>query len=61
MNKKGYIQPEIIIVSVMTTSMMAGSISGVSGLSGLDMGGGTEDNDITEGGVKGDNGWDDIW
>ena len=56
--KKTYIQPVVNIVPIRIESMIA--ISNISGANNLSIGGYTDEDGITEGGVREDSGWD-IW
>ncbi|MCR4994056.1 MAG: hypothetical protein K6A32_01535 [Bacteroidales bacterium] len=64
MNKKTYTSPRLKTVIVDEANMIAGSITGTSGVEGLEAGGNTNDNGITEAGAKANQGysvWDDDW
>ena len=60
MEKKTYIAPVTLSLTVKTCGMIATSITDASSASGLDVGGGTSESGITAGNVKGSNDWD-IW
>ena len=60
MEKKTYIAPVTLSLTVKTCGMIATSITNASGATDLGVGGGTSESRITAGNVKGSSDWD-IW
>ena len=60
MEKKTYIAPVTLSLTVKTCGMIATSITGTQNVDGLGFSGGTSEGNITAGNVKGSNDWD-IW
>ena len=60
MEKKTYIAPVTLSLTVKTCGMIATSITNASGATDLGVGGGTSESGIIAGNVKGSSDWD-IW
>lgn len=60
MEKKTYIAPVTLSLTVKTCGMIATSITNTQNVDGLGAGGSTSGSGVTAGNVKGSNDWD-IW